>query len=260
MDKQLELIKFNEYLSHHVSDGTRKLYVDALSAWFSTLDGTEPTGDNAQRYIDLLAEGHSPSTVGIRGHAIMKWFKSNKKDVDFDLPSIAYPKPKYFDMEGIRKLLNACASQLERTLITVLFDTALRISELLNLRLSGIHYSTRTLTVTSKGGRVSDVNISSKALDELSEWIGVRGTASEKVFGELNYQAVRKIMIQIGARAGFDKASLHMLRHSRAVAMLKSKAPIYVVQQHLRHRTISTTMDIYGQFSTMDLKEQIPEW
>lgn len=260
MNKQLELKEFNEYLKGKVAEGTRELYMEAMTKWFGVINGKEPDQDMAQAYVDKLKEKLAPSTVAIRGHAIMRWFRWHKVAVKLDLPSIGTPTPRYYNVLEIGKLLEACRSLLETTLITVLFDCGLRISELLGLKLVDIHRDTLTLTVTGKGNRIGQVNITKKAMDVLDTWIEKRGIESDKVFGALNYQEARKMMIGIGTRAGFSTPRLHMLRHSRAVQMLNAKTPPYVVQQHLRHRTIATTLDVYGQFTAVDLKEHIPEW
>jgi site-specific recombinase XerD len=64
----------------------------------------------------------------------------------------------------------------------------------------------------------------------------------------------------LGKRANINNMHPHILRHSRAIAMLRGGAKPFVVQQHLGHKSITTTMNIYGMFMASDLKAEIPQW
>jgi integrase/recombinase XerD len=260
MQNTKEIDQFREYLSRRVSPGTTALYLTALRSWFGTVDGGSATPKAAQEYIDSLSKhGLSPNTVGIRAHAIMRFFRWRGNEIHLDCPTIRVGEPKYVNMAQLNIIIRACGSQLERTLIIVLFDTAVRISELLNLEVDDIDYENGFITVTRKGGIREAVNISTKALDELSAWIKLRKSESKRAFMDIQYSDAHFMIKRIGKRAGVELTP-HMLRHSRAVFMLLHGATLHDVMQHLGHSSINTTAAIYGKFKAVDTKKRIPSW
>jgi integrase len=253
------LVDFDEYLvKRKVAQGTRKLYIDDLSIWLETIDNPEPTQADAQKYIDSLTR-LSAATIAIIAHAMMKWFKFRGIVLELETPKVRQSDPQYLTVKEFSDALEKCVSQLEKTMLIVLFDSGVRISELINLNLSDINYTNKTITVTRKGGKVDTVNISDKALNELSRWIESRNITSDRIFGEMTYYTAWEIFKKIGLRIG-KHLHPHMLRHSRAIQMLIAGAPMHIVQQHLGHVNIATTANIYSKFTVGDLRKQIPDW
>jgi integrase len=256
-----QLEQYMDYMQGRVSDSTLLQYAYDLKRYFRQTDGNSMTPEFAQRYVDgLTKEGKAPSTVSSRAHAIMSFFRWKKMDVRLDCPSIHVKMPSYLKPREIQVVIKACTTQLEVTLVVMLYDTAVRISELLNLLLEDVDWDNKTITVVRKGGRQTEVNVSDKALVELKRWLAVRKGSSEKVFLDLDYYTAWGIIKRIGKRAGIDTIHPHIFRHSRAIQMLRAGTPMNVVSQHLGHKSIKTTIDIYGQFMTPDLREQIAPW
>ncbi len=259
MNYERELTLFESYLVDHVSPGTTKVYMDALRHWFASLNGTNPSPKAAQAYVDTMAKRKSASTVSLRAHAIMRWFRWKGTQVRLDCPTIRMGEPEYLTMPQVGKVLAACTTVLERTLVTVLFDSAVRVSELLNIELDDIDWNNGFISVMRKGGRKEEVNISAKGLTALEEWLDARSSKLKKVFMGLSYYDAWILIKAIGKRAGIPLHP-HALRHSRAIMMLKSGTPPHIVQRHLGHVSIATTMNIYGRFRAVDIKESIPAW
>ena len=267
---------FSSYLTTRVSKGTKELYMINIIRWVrwvlqnvngvNSVNIVNKTGivdalneKSAQDYINMLTKSKSSSTASVSGHAVLRFLRWRGIDAKLEMPPISFSEPKYKTMEEVSKLLSNCDTPLERALITMLFDSGVRITELLNLKLSDIDWKSTTITVTRKGGRRDDVNISDKSIVALSEWLSNRKFKSDKVFGNLTYYQSWKMIKKIGVRSGIV-VTPHTFRHSRAIQMLKNGADMYVVQQHLGHRRIATTMDIYGRFRAADLKDKIPDW
>jgi len=237
-----------------------RVYIHALKLWFAEMPNGRPTQEKAQTYVDrLLSQGKAASTVSLRAHAIMRWFKWKGEKIELDCPSIKLGEPNYLMVDQIEKLITTCDTVLEKVLVVVLFDTALRISELLNIELDDIDWTNGLLKVTGKGGGTESVNISAKALVVLSEWLDVRESNNKRVFMDIDYSYVWNVIRKLGKRAGM-KIHPHIFRHSRAIQMLMNGAEIYVVRDHLRHRDIATTINIYGRFMVVHLKEKVPVW
>ena len=257
---ETRLAEFEDYLINRVSTGTVRVYMYALRQWFASLNGNPPSKYHAQKYVDgMLANGKAASTVSMRAHAIMRWFKWRGNKISLDCPTIRLNPPKYLSLFQIELLLAHCDTVLEEVLVTVLFDTAVRISELLELQVDDIDYGTKLISVTRKGGRKEEVNISDKGLIVLDKWIEARTVQSKRVFMDLTYTDAWNIIRVLGKRVGIDLHP-HMLRHSRAVQMRKAGASLEDIKEHLGHLSITTTANIYSRFKAQDLKERIPEW
>jgi len=162
-------------------------------------------------------------------------------------------------MKEIERVLSKCTTLLEKMVVTVLFDTAVRINELLSLELSDIDREQMTISVVRKGGRRQEVNISEKALTVLDRWIEERNSESKRVFMDLDYWTIWDIVRRLGKRAKV-KINPHVFRHTRAIQMLMSGADMHTVQNHLGHTNIATTINIYSRFRAAELKERIPSW
>ncbi len=259
MNYERELTQFRSYLEDRVSSGTVRVYVDALRRWFASLNGTSPSPKAAQAYVDTMAKRKSASTVGVRAHAIMRYFRWKSIQVRLDCPTIRMGEIEYLTLPELAKVLAACTTVLERTLVTVLFDTAVRISELLNTELDDIDWDNGLISVMRKGGRKEEVNISDKGLAALEEWLDARSSKSKAVFMGLVYYDAWTMVKAIGKRAG-TPLHPHIFRHSRAVQMLMNGAELHTVQQHLGHKSITTTANLYGRFKAVHLKELVPAW
>jgi len=260
MDYTEELEQFNNYLLKRASVGTARVYVYALKHWIKSLNGNIPSQISAQSYIDKLTEqGKSASTVSLRGNAIIRWYKWKGVKISLDCPTVRVGEPDYLLINQIEKLIEKSNTVLEKVLVTVLFDTAIRISELLNLELDDIFWDSKLISVTRKGGREDLVNISDKALEVLSEWIEVRESSSKRVFMDIEYIYVWELLKRLGRKCGM-RVHPHIFRHSRAIHMLLSGAEMHIVQQHLGHTNLATTANIYGKFKSVHLKRLVPSW
>ncbi len=155
-----------------------------------------------------------------------------------------------------------------RAIIEVLFSCGLRVSELVNLRLSAIHAQEHIVQVVGKGNKERLVPISDSALDELELWYAVRCHIDIRP-GEEDYVFLNRrgthltrtmvlIMIKRQARlAGITKTvSPHTLRHSFATEMLRRGADIRFIQAMLGHEDIGTT-EIYTHIDSSMLREEI---
>lgn len=155
-----------------------------------------------------------------------------------------------------------------RAIIEVLFSCGLRVSELVNLKLSNIYKEERFLRVEGKGRKERLVPISGVALKELDLWYFNRNSMNIKA-GEEDYVFLNRcgahltrtmILIMIkrtAVDAGIKKTiSPHTLRHSFATALLEGGADLRAIQAMLGHESIGTT-EIYTHVDTHTLREEI---
>lgn len=157
-----------------------------------------------------------------------------------------------------------------RAIIEVLFSCGLRVSELVNLKLSNLYLQEKYIRVFGKGSKERLVPISPKAITELGYWFDDRQQMTIKP-GEEDYVFLNRrgahltrtmilIMIkQQAAEAGIQKTiSPHTLRHSFATVLLEGGADLRVIQVLLGHESIGTT-EIYTHIDMSTLRQEILE-
>ena len=157
-----------------------------------------------------------------------------------------------------------------RAIIEVLFSCGLRVSELVNLRLSNLYLEEHFVRVNGKGSKERLVPISPRAIKELGFWFDDRCHMTIKA-GEEDYVFLNRrgahltrtmilIMIkQQAVEAGIKKTiSPHTLRHSFATALLEGGADLRAIQAMLGHESIGTT-EIYTHIDTTTLRQEILE-
>lgn len=190
-------------------------------------------------------------------------------------PKIGEHLPEVLSVEEVDRLEQACdlskwEGQRNRTIIEVLFSCGLRVSELINLRLSDLFLSEKFIRVMGKGKKERLVPISESAVKELQYWFMDRNLMKIKpgeedfVFlnrrgGHLTRMMIFTIVRRLAEAAGIEKTiSPHTLRHSFATALLEGGANLRAIQDMLGHERISTTQ-IYTHIDMHTLREEILE-
>ena len=166
--------------------------------------------------------------------------------------------------------LSKWEGQRNRAIVEVLFSCGLRVSELVNLKLSNIYKEEQYVRIMGKGSKERLVPISPKALEEIRKWTYDRNLMKIKP-GEEDYVFLNRrgahltrtmilIMIKQQAElAGITKTiSPHTLRHSFATALLEGGADLRAIQAMLGHESIGTT-EIYTHIDMSTLRQEILE-
>ena len=158
--------------------------------------------------------------------------------------------------------------QRNKTIIEVLFSCGLRVSELVNLKLSNLYLEEGFVRIMGKGSEERLVPISSKAIRELKYWfvdrnlMKIQQGEEDYVFLNRRGKHLTRTMILImlkrqAVAAGITKTiSPHTLRHSFATELLKGGADLRAIQAMLGHESIGTT-ELYMHIDTTTLREEI---
>lgn len=158
--------------------------------------------------------------------------------------------------------------QRNKTIIEVLFSCGLRVSELVNLKLSNLYLEEGFVRIMGKGSKERLVPISSKAIRELKYWfvdrnlMKIQQGEEDYVFLNRRGKHLTRTMILImlkrqAVAAGITKTiSPHTLRHSFATELLKGGADLRAIQAMLGHESIGTT-ELYMHIDTTTLREEI---
>lgn len=184
---------------------------------------------------------------------------------DYDKPKGIKKLPKCISVEEVEDLLNAPdltkeEGQRDKAMLEVMYSSGLRVSELLNLKVSQINFKTGFMKIIGKGNKERHVPIGDYALEFLCKYIdeGRRkniGRNTEFVFLNRYGKPLSRqyFFLQVKKYAeisGIDtEISPHTLRHCFATHMLENGAKLRAVQEMLGHTNIATTQ-IYTNISS----------
>jgi len=159
----------------------------------------------------------------------------------------------------------------DRAMLEVLYGAGLRVSELVELPLSGLDRRAGSVRVRGKGGRERLVPLGEPALAALEAWL-TEGRprlaqraprASDAVFltgrgRPMTRQNFFARLRQLAVRAGLprERVSPHVLRHSFATDLLEGGADLRAVQAMLGHADLATTQ-IYTHVSRQRLRDTV---
>jgi integrase/recombinase XerD len=163
---------------------------------------------------------------------------------------------------SVRKEATAIASR-DRAMLEVFYAGALRVSEIIGVKLEDLKLDLGYVLVRGKGDKERIVPLGKSAQDALTEYMAAPRTllAAGKsspllFFGRGARQLTRQRVWQIVRAAGSPtgrRASPHMLRHSCATHMVENGADLRTVQTILGHADISTTQ-VYTHLALDRLK------
>ena len=188
-------------------------------------------------------------------------------------PHLPKHLPEYLTTEEVDRLeaaidLTSAEGHRNRAIIEVFFSCGLRVSELVELKLSNLFLNERFMRVVGKGGKERLGPISQRAGGELELWFDDRRQMRIKP-GEEDYVFLNRrghhltrtmilIMVKrLGEAAGIKKTlSPHTLRHSFATALLRGGADLRVIQVLLGHADIATT-EIYTHMDDESLRQAV---
>ena len=161
--------------------------------------------------------------------------------------------------------------QRNRTIIEVLYGTGIRVSELVNLKLSNIFFKENILKIAGKGDKERFVPLGKVASNEIINYITFRDKFKiDEKFSDILFlnkygrSLTRSMIFKIISDASKNislekKISPHTLRHSFATHLLKNGADLRTIQLILGHESITTT-EIYTHLDIFHLEEVLKKY
>ena len=187
------------------------------------------------------------------------------------MPKIGRALPQSLTEDEVEALLAAPnvtepLGHRDRAMLEVLYATGVRVSELINLRMSQLNLNQGVLRIVGKGDRERLIPLGDEAQDWLREFLG--GPRSEILLerqtdylfptrrgDRMTRQAFWHIIKRYAKKAGIHKKlSPHTVRHAFATHLLNNGADLRVVQLLLGHSDVSTTQ-IYTHVARERMKE-----
>lgn len=193
------------------------------------------------------------------------------------LRGVLDPHPKVIARDDLNRLLKSCPRLRDRFLLTMLFETGMRVGEAIGLRHSDLQMAEQTVAVEPrlnandarvKGWKPRTVPVNAELFamyaaymdDEYgafdSDYVFINLWAG-RVGQPLQYSSVRSLVLRLRRLTGLSEFTAHHLRHTYATELIRRGTDWAVVQKLLGHASIQTTLGIYGHLTAADAREAL---
>lgn len=277
-------------LERGLSDNSVEAYerdLERLEAYMSAhhIDIVHATFDDLQAFMyDIFKDVPNVRTrarllSGVRSfYRFLLYHRYIEQDPSelLEMPKQALHLPDVLSLEEINALFDAIDLSMpeghrNRAMMEMLYGSGLRVSELVNLRLSDMYRNEGYMKISGKGSKQRLVPISAEADKWFTYWLqdrsrlDVKPEAVDIAFVNRYGRQLTRVMIftiikRLAAIAGIRKnISPHTLRHSFATHLLQNGADLRIIQQLLGHESVVTT-EIYTHVDIQDLRAAVMKY
>lgn len=258
---EIDLKEFNEFIISINNELLTVTYKD-VRKFLEHLDELKYSNGSVSRKISSLKSFYH--------YLIMKKYISSSP-----LELVTYPKkplrlPKFIEYGELEELFKVPDTNTDLgirnlLILEMLYATGMRVSELVNIKLSDINFESKEIKTLGKGSKERICYYGEYAKDALDNYLEysrynlLNGKDSEYLFinkngTNLTDRGVRLIIDNIIKEAGVKtKISPHTLRHTFATHLLNEGADLKVVQELLGHKNLQTTQ-VYTHISNERLR------
>ncbi|MDF0717549.1 site-specific tyrosine recombinase XerD [Muricauda sp. 334s03] len=241
--------------------------------------------ETVQRFIYDIAKIVNPRTQariisGLKGFFNYLVFEDYREDNPMDLietPKIGRKLPDTLSEEEINSLIAAidlskAEGERNRAILETLYGCGLRVSELINLKLSDLYFDEDFIKVTGKGNKQRFVpisNVNQKYINiyrkEVRLHLPIKKEHEDFVFLNRRGKQLTRAMIftivkRLAETIGLEKSiSPHTFRHSFATHLLENGADLRAIQQMLGHESITTT-EVYMHVNRSHLNKVLMDF
>jgi len=263
--------KFITYLSSEkrFSEHTIKSYTTDLKQFTSFLSSefqiTDEINEISFQIIrtwiaSLLEKGITPRSVNRKISTLKTYFKFLIREgelIENPMTKVVAPKskkrlPVFIEEDQIASLLNEVqfekgfVGQRNKLIIELFYVTGIRLSELINIKISDVDFNNQSIKVLGKRNKERIIPLSSNVVNDLNNFIEnnlqnkylFTNLDGKKLYTKLVYRLVNKY---IGKISSVNKKSPHILRHTFATHMLNNGADINAIKELLGHANLSAT-------------------
>ena len=257
-------------------------FIDYIETYSPQLTITNCQKADTQAYIyhlakNINARSQSRQISGLKSFFNFLIFEGYREDSPMDLidtPKIGRKLPAVLGIKEIDRLLTAidlshAQGYRNLTILETLYGSGLRVSELINLKISDLHFDENLLLITGKGNKQRLVPLGGVCkqklkvyLEEVRIHVPVKKEYQDIVFLNQHGRQLTRAMIftivrQTAANAGMEKKiSPHTFRHSFATHLLENGADLRSIQLMMGHENITTT-EVYMHLDSQHLSKSL---
>ena len=289
MNNHLILENFLEVLASEkgLAVNTRISYRNDILQFLVFLDKNkkrinEITSIDIEKFISkFTTQGFEKSSISRKMSALSHFFNflleeniiKNNPINEFDLPKQIKKLPKILSVEQVDKLIKISREDQSisgirlNTMIEILYATGIRISELVEMKLSATYAEQNFLLIQGKGNKERLVPISENTENRIKNYLNIRKEfltkdkdskwlfpSKQSTKGHITRQRFNQLLKNLCERINLNdiRISPHKLRHAFATHLLANGVDLRSLQQMLGHVDISTT-----QIYTHVLKDRL---
>lgn len=276
LSEYLEFISVEKGLSDNTISAYRSdllLFID-YCAQSGIYDPDSVSRNLLNSYVlSLRQDNMNPRTVvrkiaSLRG--FFKWlygneFIKNNPATYLEQPKLPKRLPKVVTLQEIKEIFHFDMNAEDNLIVELLYDCGLRVSELVNLKISDIDTKSKYIKCVGKGSKERLIPFGKSAKSAINKYLVQRdkiiskyGLNTKRLFIKdsgkfLTRQDVYNFVRSLGEKI-HKHISPHTLRHSFATHLLENGADLRVVQELLGHSDVSTTQ-LYTHITKKRLKE-----
>ncbi|MBC8311249.1 MAG: site-specific tyrosine recombinase XerD [Candidatus Marinimicrobia bacterium] len=267
----LDLGKYSDYLyTTNNLTAPQKITLKHIRAYINQFSSiVKPKSSTLSRVLSSLR--------GFHQYLLLKGMSKKDPTELLESPKLQKNIPETLTVKEFESILNAVDlddihGQRNYAIISMLYSSGLRVSELSQLKLTSIRWDEELLRIIGKGNKERIVPLGNKLANVLRIYIeedrpkyANKGKGLGAVFLNnrgrmLSRMAIWKILNKPVNIVGFQKkVSPHTLRHSFATHLLEGGADLRIVQELLGHSDLSSTQ-IYTHLDKIHLKEVYKEF
>lgn len=224
------------------------------------------TNDNIREYLKYLDElKYSKNSISRNLSALRTYYKflnTEKEILNNPFKNISNPKkdkklPNFLNYEEINIIFDSIDTKTplglrNRCIIEILYDTGIRVSELVNIKIDDIDFNERTINIFGKGSKQRIVYFGDYLYDVLKDYLKnsrcyLETKKTDYLIlnsrgSKITTRGIQLIVDEVVKTSSIrHKISPHVLRHTFATHMLNGGSDIKSIQQLLGHESLSTT-------------------
>lgn len=276
--------RFLSYLEHEKNYSSltilnyRKDLMEFLEL-INNKDLSKVVKDDVRIYLKILFDNDNKASTVSRKISTLKSFYKFMKENKFisinPVSSIKYPKkeknlPKFVQYNELEDLIliskNGELGDRNNLIIELMYSTGVRVSELVNIKISDIDFTNKRIRILGKGSYERFVFFGEYANEALVKYISekriqlLKGQENDYLFlnkdgRKITTRGVFKVIDNIIKETSIKtKVSPHTLRHTFATHLLDNGCDLRSVQEMLGHKNINST-EVYTHVTSERLKD-----
>jgi len=237
-----------------------------IQEYLNTLNSSEYTDKLGKKHSKRNSSSYKARNISSLRSLFKYYYKLGDTEKDFstllELPKIKNNEKFPLDSSQILRMLDVInndddATEFQKTrdtaILTMLFGTGMRVSELVGIDLSDIDLKKKSIVITRKGGDQDVVLYGDEVAEALSaylqerdEFIQIQPETALLLSNRKKRISVRTIQDMVSKtahKAGLSNINVtpHSARHTYGSSLYKNTGDIYLVADSLHHSSIQTT-------------------